>query len=164
MIQKCIVCGKEFECKKSTAKYCSRKCSDHARWLRIKTGELMWNQPHKCHLCGKKFIPKTAAANKRTCCYECMPDGIQITRSMFVTKIKEQRGGKCEHCGYDKCTGALEFHHLDPAKKDFTISDANFRLNEAIEESKKCILLCANCHRELHCGIWQLTGEEEVNP
>lgn len=24
------------------------------------------------------------------------------------------KGGKCQICGYDKCVGALEFHHLDP--------------------------------------------------
>lgn len=164
MIQNCVVCGQLFECKKSTAKYCSRKCSDRARWQRIKNGELMWNQPHICHLCGKQFVPKTAAANKRTCCYECMPDGIQLTRSMFLAKIKQARGGKCSRCGYDTCLGALEFHHLDPTQKDFTISNANFKLEEAIEESKKCVLLCANCHREYHCGLWNFKEKEEVNP
>jgi len=92
-----------------------------------------------------------------------MPDGVQLTRGMFLSKIKEARGGKCEKCGYNKCITALEFHHLDPSEKDFTISNDHFKLQEAIDESKKCILLCANCHRELHAGLWKIEEKEEVN-
>ncbi len=58
-------------------------------------------------------------------------------------------GGKCIRCGYSKCLRALEFHHLDPKNK---IKDLNgfrsFSFSRLLEESKKCILLCANCHRE----------------
>lgn len=81
-------------------------------------------------------------------------------RSMSVQKrrykVKEMaiayRGGKCEKCGYNKCNGALEFHHLDPSKKDFAIGNKGYtRSWEKIrEELDKCIMLCANCHRELH--------------
>ena len=46
------------------------------------------------------------------CCYTCMPDGVQLTRGAFLAKIKEQRGGKCQRCGYNTCLKALEFHHL----------------------------------------------------
>lgn len=109
-----------------------------------------------CPICGKSFIPKTAAANQRKCCYDCMPDGIQLTRGAFLAKIKQQRGGSCARCGYNNCLKALEFHHLDPNKKDFTISNDHFKLLDAVEESKKCVLLCANCHRELHEGLWSI--------
>lgn len=52
-------------------------------------------------------------------------------------------------CGYSKCIEALEFHHLDPTEKEFEISDR--RSWEALTaELDKCILLCANCHREYH--------------
>ena len=59
---------------------------------------------------------------------------------------------KCEICGYDKCLGALDFHHLDPSQKDFTISNSNIykNLDKLKEEVNKCILVCANCHREIH--------------
>ncbi len=61
-------------------------------------------------------------------------------------------GGRCEICGYDRCLSALEAHHLDPATKDFNLSDTlDFGLIE--EELKKCVLLCANCHREVHDGL-----------
>lgn len=106
-------------------------------------------------------------ASQRQCCYNCMPEGTQLTRGMFLSKLKEKRGGKCIRCGYDKCLKALEFHHIDPSQKEFTISNANFRLKEASEEIKKCILICANCHRELHDNLWNIedftnTREEEV--
>ena len=98
-----------------------------------------------------------------------MPDGTQLTRGGFLAKIKEARGGKCIRCGYNKCLKALEFHHLDPSKKDFTISNDHFKLLDAVNESKKCILICSNCHKELHDGLWtidelNLKEMEEVEP
>lgn len=71
-------------------------------------------------------------------------------------KVKEllvnYKGGKCEICGYDKCLGALDFHHLDPNEKEFSISSSNIykNIDKLKEEIDKCILVCANCHREIH--------------
>ena len=70
-------------------------------------------------------------------------------------KVKEEainyKGGKCISCNYDSYQGALEFHHLDPSKKDFGISASRHLSFEKIKsELDKCILLCANCHREIH--------------
>lgn len=64
----------------------------------------------------------------------------------------DYKGGSCQKCGYDKCNGALEFHHLDPSEKDFGISaKGDIKSWERIRvELDKCILICANCHRELH--------------
>ena len=168
MINKCVICGTEFEAIRSTKKYCSTECKNAAKKIKYyeakknkKPKEKQNNCPEKEYLiCGKIFKPKTAAANQRSCCYDCMPEGTQLRRGDFLAKIKILRGGRCEKCGYDKCIKALEFHHLDPFKKDFTISNAHFRLKDAVEESKKCILLCANCHRELHDNLWNI---EELN-
>lgn len=61
------------------------------------------------------------------------------------------KGGKCVKCSYDKCPSALDFHHLDPSKKDFNISSKKNCSFEIIKpELDKCILLCRNCHAELH--------------
>lgn len=65
-------------------------------------------------------------------------------------KLIEYKGGKCEICNYDKCYKALEFHHIDPSKKDFDISANSFAFERMKKEVDKCVLLCANCHRELH--------------
>lgn len=159
---KCIVCGKEVEAQKSTKKYCSKECMNAARrqkWAeREKIEKDPYQMPEKqCLLCGNKFRPKTPSANLRSCCYNCMPEGTQLTRGDFLAKLKQKKGGKCARCGYNKCLKALEFHHLDPSKKDFTISNDHFRLKEAIEESEKCILICSNCHKELHDNMWDIT-------
>jgi hypothetical protein len=62
-------------------------------------------------------------------------------------------GGKCLICGYDNCPSAFDFHHVNAMEKDFTIS-AKMTSWEAIErELKKCVLLCARCHREVHDGL-----------
>ena len=65
-------------------------------------------------------------------------------------------GGKCCVCGYDKCHDALDIHHLDPTKKTMSIGGvrANPKKWELIkEEMDNCVLLCANCHREVHAEI-----------
>lgn len=170
MIVECVVCHRPFEAKKTTKKYCSDKCMYIARNARAKGRKDNNENGLKekfCPICGTSFTPKTAAANQRTCCYNCMPDGVQLTRGMFLAKIKEARGGKCIKCGYSKCVKALEFHHTDPSKKDFTISNDHFKLQDAVDEAKKCVLICSNCHKELHDGLWSLEDiikeKEEVN-
>lgn len=66
-------------------------------------------------------------------------------------RLVKLHGGACTCCGYDKCLAALDFHHTDPTAKSFTIrSFRNKTEKELMEECKKCILLCSNCHRELH--------------
>lgn len=60
-------------------------------------------------------------------------------------------GGKCSMCGYDKCLGALEFHHLDPNEKEFSVALIKDKsLDELKQEADKCILVCSNCHKEIH--------------
>lgn len=69
--------------------------------------------------------------------------------------LKEQAiahlGGKCQKCGYDACPAAFDFHHLDDREKDFDISSKQSWAT-LLPELDKCILLCANCHREAHAG------------
>lgn len=63
-------------------------------------------------------------------------------------------GDKCCICGYNKCQSALELHHLNPEEKDFTIGQTlNKDLKIILKELQKCILVCANCHREIHSGL-----------
>jgi len=61
-------------------------------------------------------------------------------------------GGQCVICGYKKCSRALSFHHRDPSKKDFGLSEKG--ITRSWEKTKaeldKCVLLCANCHMEVH--------------
>ena len=73
-----------------------------------------------------------------------------LTRKLELINLK---GGKCEICGYDKNITALEFHHMHPEEKSFQLDSrrlSNTSTEKIREEAGKCILVCANCHRELH--------------
>lgn len=76
----------------------------------------------------------------------------------------EYKGGKCEMCGYDRCIDALEFHHNDLSNKDFGISEKGYTRSwkRVMEELDKCIMLCANCHRELHAKLAASGGNARV--
>lgn len=65
-------------------------------------------------------------------------------------ELVEYKGGKCERCDYHKSLNALTFHHKDPSLKDFTISSKSYSIERLKKEVDKCILLCSNCHIELH--------------
>ena len=72
-------------------------------------------------------------------------------KKMAITHL----GGKCVKCGYKRNLVALEFHHKDPNKKenyDDMISTFihNYSKKKLMNELKKCILVCSNCHKELH--------------
>lgn len=63
-------------------------------------------------------------------------------------------GGKCCICGYNKCFGALEFHHKNKKDKEGELSHlGSKRISVLLKEAKKCILVCSNCHREIHAGL-----------
>lgn len=71
------------------------------------------------------------------------------------TKLKavEYKGGKCIVCGYNKSIRALQFHHLDPSQKDFGISGSTKSFEKLKSELDKCVLLCSNCHAEVHDNL-----------
>lgn len=71
-------------------------------------------------------------------------------RRIVKAKLVEYKGGKCERCGYDKCLSALQFHHIDPSKKELKVSSTSRSFESLKIEVDKCSLLCANCHMELH--------------
>ena len=71
-------------------------------------------------------------------------------RRRLKLKAIEYKGGACQKCGYNKCQAALQFHHLDPSKKDFQISGKYLTWDKIKPELDKTILICANCHLELH--------------
>lgn len=85
-------------------------------------------------------------------CTKCRQDAVTRKRRKLKKELVEYKGGKCEMCGYNKCIAALEFHHKDPSEKDFSVShDGCTRgLEKCKKEVDKCILVCANCHREIH--------------
>lgn len=77
-------------------------------------------------------------------------------RKRTKERIVQAFGGKCGICGYSKCQDALDLHHLDPDKKDFSFG--KIRANpkswgKIVTELKKCVMICCICHREYHAGM-----------
>lgn len=91
-------------------------------------------------------------SNKRNVCKKCASQAVQRRRDKVKQMAVEYLGGKCNICGYDKCLGALDFHHRDSNKKDFGISHKGYTRSweKVKKELDKCDLLCSNCHREKH--------------
>lgn len=66
-------------------------------------------------------------------------------------------GSKCCICGFNKFQEALEFHHVNPEEKELKLSaNVMVALDKQIKEARKCILVCANCHRGIHAGYYQV--------
>ena len=85
------------------------------------------------------------------------------------SNLAQVLGGKCILCGFDKFQEALEFHHVNPEEKDFTLTSSNMKnLADQLVELRKCVLVCANCHRGIHANYytvpenWQSYFNEEL--
>ena len=56
----------------------------------------------------------------------------------------------CQMCK-EKFIACIEFHHIDPSKKEFSLSAFNqYGKKTIMKEFKKCIVLCSNCHNKIH--------------
>jgi hypothetical protein len=116
---------------------------------------------------GKSYnkICAITGAARSTVVYHCSPHQKECAHRrrqkhcrQHMNELKNTNGGKCRVCGYNRCLDALDFHHLDPLTKDRTYHamSAILRscsLEKAKQEVAKCILVCANCHREIHAGL-----------
>jgi len=94
---------------------------------------------------------------------EYIKKAVAKRRKKIKTMAIQYKGGKCILCGYNKCEDALQFHHLNSGKKEFGVAQSGLtRSWERVKnEIEKCILVCANCHRELHSGIRSLPKKFE---
>ena len=90
---------------------------------------------------------------RRSECKECHNNIVKQKYAKNKEIINELKKDKsCVKCGYNKCFAALDFHHIDPNNKVDTVArlSAYSNAESALKEAEKCVLLCANCHREFH--------------
>lgn len=113
-----------------------------------------------CSMCKQtkdiqQFYNKRDRKGKCVYCVQCLNRQTADRFRLFKNKCVQYKGGKCQCCGYNKYEGALQFHHIDPSKKDFNISQVKKRaFNQIItDQLDKCIMLCSNCHREEHARL-----------
>lgn len=90
-----------------------------------------------------------------TYCKDCIKNNAVERQRAFKLECIKYKGGKCINCGFDKHPSALQFHHRDPSKKDFSIAKCNLtswekNKNIITVELDKCDLLCSNCHAIIH--------------
>lgn len=84
-------------------------------------------------------------------CKQCIKNVNKCNRNSVKELSIQYKGGQCVICGYKKCHSALEFHHLNPEEKDIKFNGLKTSFTEKLKlELDKCILVCANCHREIH--------------
>jgi hypothetical protein len=83
-------------------------------------------------------------------------EAVKKWRHNCKNRVIASMGGKCCICGYNKCFASLALHHLDPSEKDFSFG--SIRANpknwaSLVVEIRKCVLVCHNCHNEIHVGM-----------
>lgn len=88
-------------------------------------------------------------------CKRCRAAAVAKRRRTVKRRLVEDAGGACVICGYSRWVGALQFHHVDPASKEFHIAMRGYSrsLARSRAEARKCVLLCANCHSEVEGGF-----------
>jgi hypothetical protein len=75
-------------------------------------------------------------------------------RQRMKEKLVVAFGGRCGICGYAKSMRALTFHHVEPAQKKFSMASNGVPRSwkRVADEARKCVMLCHNCHDEVHEG------------
>jgi len=107
-----------------------------------------------CKMCGEKDLSKFykhADGRFRYCCRQCDTNKIKKRYRLYKQKAVDYKGGKCFKCGYSKCLASLDFHHLNPILKDPNWKTLrSLPLCKIKKELDKCMLVCRNCHGEIH--------------
>ena len=113
----------------------------------------------KCSVCEKLLTGR----QRNFCSIKCKVKSTNHKHQVYTAQqarglerkkqLIEIAGGECCDCGYKKNISALEFHHVNPQEKSFGIDLRKCscaKWDRLVEEVKKCVLICANCHRERH--------------
>jgi len=75
----------------------------------------------------------------------------KLSKSVIRNYVVGIKAKGCQTCGYNRYVGALEFHHYDKNSKLFSICSCYDKsMDDIKKEIKKCIVVCSNCHREIH--------------
>ena len=161
----CLLCGQDFPNRfvvdgvtrnLQRRKFCL-DCSPRGRHNTVNLATFDKNRTERrCPRCQEllpieSFYGRRGSSGNGVYCKTCTNRQTIERQQRLKLQAVQYKGGKCGSCGYDKYIGCLEFHHMDPTKKDFNLAAAHCTSFEKIRsELDKCVLLCANCHREEH--------------
>ncbi len=136
-LMRCLECNEEFIPKHKLRKFCTARCR-HKHWRNVSNSERYKLSVKKKR---EKYRDKlNLDRNKRH----------HTVQSEF-RKFKESQG--CSKCGYNKCGDAIDFHHInshDKKIKQFNPQRWYLKDKTILDEIEKCILVCKNCHAEIH--------------
>ena len=165
-MKNCINC-RQMPKVKEFGHFCCKKCRQ--QWTGDYSPYKNETQQIRCRKCGVKLdLPEKS---KKRVCDKCTKlrrkkyryprkkehkEYIQKYNKEFRAQNKQKMDAYklekgCQKCGYKKCAAALHFHHENPKEKDISVSRLmNRRWDKILTEVKKCTILCANCHAEIH--------------
>jgi transposase-like protein len=125
----------------------------HASLYRVGAATKPSSRLHRCRRHGWAPFVLTSSGHYR--CKRCRVEAVSARRRRVKAILVQEAGGRCALCGYENYVGALQFHHVDPATKRFTLAGGGLArsLASARLEAAKCVLLCANCHAEVEAGV-----------
>jgi hypothetical protein len=130
------------------------ECSPHGQLLKNKKPII--NGQRECIRCKTfkdlvEFSLRGPSKHLRSCCVSCETERVTEHGRNLKIKAVQYLGGKCSKCGYNKCMRSLNFHHKDPTQKAFSLAKKKcLKWEDTKAELDKCLLLCANCHGEIH--------------
>jgi hypothetical protein len=109
--------------------------------------------PAHCRAHGLTTFVRRSGGGYR--CLKCRSEAVSRRRRRLKEILVADAGGRCVLCAYNRCIGALEFHHVVPSEKEFEISYRGLTrsLAKVRAEARKCVLLCSNCHAEVEAGV-----------
>jgi hypothetical protein len=98
----------------------------------------------------KKYVKDWRNKNSESLKQTWREQKVQNNRNKRNLILEIKKKGFCSKCN-DSRWFVLDFHHVDPSQKLFDLGEGTkFGKNKILNEIKKCVLLCANCHREFH--------------
>lgn len=144
-------------------KYCSKRCRERD-WVennKARCREFSKRSRDKklvlCRYCNKEISLEVRKSGLVLCSDKCREKHTNKLRKQdrdkkfkIFREYKETKG--CTLCGYNDYGGSLDFHHLKPKDKKIRITATHFVSNSTKikKEMNKCIIVCKNCHYELH--------------
>lgn len=173
MVVQCLNCSVDFdkkpwEIKKSPNHFCCRSChvsyqnrTNPKRLPQGKCRQCSRPCPSSRIYCSSKCFEQYKFENpaKSLSSYEKVKSWRQRAKEKAVNYL----GGKCQNCGYNRSLRALSFHHCNPEEKDFNISSQCIAWEAVVKELDKCVLVCSNCHMEIHDGTLLLNENKEFS-
>ena len=112
----------------------------------------------RCKICQSKYNKKHYIENKDKYKTKAKTNNkiYKDKNRDYFNKLKQSKG--CYFCNEDTPC-CLDFHHLDPDKKENQVArmiSSSLSISKIKKEISKCIVVCSNCHRKLHNGILKI--------